>query len=72
MGKKLPEYRNKMGNNPRAKEVEVLEDGRLIGHYKCAKEITKRHGINYSTVRYKLQKGELVIDNQTFRYASTS
>ena len=69
-GRHLPEYRNKMENNPRAKRVEILRDGVVIGCYECAKEITKSLGVNYSTVRNKLQKGLLIINDLTYRYAT--
>ena len=59
---------NVMENNPRSKSVIGYEDGEEVVVYKCAKYLTKIYGINYSTVRYKLQNGGIKIGNIYFKY----
>lgn len=67
-GVKLPLYRNRMENNPRAKRVEVFEGGKLVEILPCAKYITQLFGINYSKVRIYLQKGELIYKGRVYKY----
>ena len=42
-------------NNPRAKKVKRLSDGKI---YSCAKEAAKENNINYSTFKTWVQKGK--------------
>lgn len=42
-----------LGNNPKAKKVIDLDTGEI---YQCAKDVTYKFGINYSTLRYRLQR----------------
>lgn len=67
-GVKLPRYRNRMENNPRAKSVQVFENDALVSILPCAKYITKIYGINYSTVRKALQNGGLNYNGRTYKY----
>jgi hypothetical protein len=59
---------NKMDKNPRSKKVFCYENDKLIKIYDCAKYISLEYGINYSTLRVKLQKDKLIINNKKYRY----
>ena len=55
-------------NNPRAKKVYCYKNGELIKEYQCAKIITIETGINYSTLRARLQKDNLIINGIKYTY----
>lgn len=61
---------NNMEHNPRTKNVVGRNnDGVIIEQYPCAKYLTRLYGINYSTLRYHLQTGGMVINNVHYSYA---
>lgn len=61
-------YDTSGSNNPRAKNVYCSIDGEIIKVYECAKYITDEYGINYSTLRKKLQNIKMTINNMKFYY----
>lgn len=62
-------YDKSMGSNPRAKMVFCYSpEGELIEVYACAKEISKETGINYSTLRRRLQLDSCTINNIKYTY----
>ena len=63
---------NAMENNPRRKRVIGYIDGVEHETLPCAKYISERYGINYSTVRRHLQLGGLEVGKITYRYETTT
>lgn len=62
-------YDMSMAGNPRAKMVYCYSpDGELIEVYSCAKEVSKEMGINYSTLRSRLQRDSCIINNFKYTY----
>ena len=64
-------YRRKppfLENNPKAKKVYCFKDNCIIKIYKCAKQISIDYNINYSTLRRKLQKDTLKINDLKYSY----
>lgn len=59
-----------MEGNPRTKKVIGYIDGNVVEEYPCAKYLTIIYGVNYSTLRYYLQKGSIVIDGKEFVYGN--
>ena len=59
---------NKMEKNPRAKNVIGLKDDVIIETFDCAKKITLKYGINYSTLRQQLQKNNCIINGINYYY----
>ena len=57
-----------LSKNPRAKKVYCYDNNKLIKLYLCAKELTIEFGINYSTLRKKLQNDILFINNLKYTY----
>ena len=62
---------NAMENNPRTKRVVGIKDGIVVEVVPCAKYLSKRYGINYSTLRGRLQRGGITINETLFRYETT-
>jgi len=71
-GVKLPPYRNRMGNNPRAKKVEVYEEGKRIDTISCAKYISQEYGVSYEAVLKALNSGGLLLNGREYRYEINS
>lgn len=71
-GVKLPPYRNRMGNNPRAKKVIVYEEGRIVDTISCAKYISQEYGVNYDAVLKALNSGGLSLNGREYRYEINS
>lgn len=65
-------YDKHLAANPRAKRVYCFEDDVLVKIYPCAKLITLELGINYSSLRRQLQKGNCVIGNRQYRYETSA
>lgn len=63
---------NAMENNPRTKRVIGTKDGRVVEILPCAKYLSKKYGINYSTLRGRLQRGGIIIDETLFMYETTT
>ncbi len=63
---------NAMEHNPRAKRVIGMMDGKIIEILPCAKYLSKKYGINYSTLRRGLQRGGIDLNKILFRYETTS
>lgn len=56
-----------LSNNSRSKEVVEIDNfNNILNTYGCAKEISLRYNINYSTLRYKLKNNTLIINNNFF------
>lgn len=65
------DYDKHLWHNPRAKAVlEFAPDGNLVRTWPCAKLITLELGVNYSTLRTRLRKGDCRINSNQFRYAT--
>ena len=65
-------YDKHLASNPKAKRVLCFENGVLLKIYPCAKLISLECGINYSNLRYHLQKDDCVIDKRKYRYEVTT
>jgi hypothetical protein len=63
---------NSMENNPRTKRVIGVKDGVIVDVLPCAKCLSKKHGVNYSTLRGRLQRGGILIDKILYRYETTT
>lgn len=63
---------NAMEYNPRTKRVIGIKDGEIIETLPCAKYLSKKYGVNYSTLRYRLQRGGIDINKTLFRYETTT
>lgn len=59
---------NSMENNPRAKIVVGIKDGTIVERYDCAKKISFKYGINYSTLRKGLQHDNMFINGVNYYY----
>lgn len=65
------DYDKSLWHNPRAKVVlEFAPNGGLVKTWLCAKLITLELGVNYSTLRTQLRKGDCQINSNQFRYAT--
>ena len=63
---------NAMENNPRAKRVVGVKDGVVVETFPCAKYITRKYGINYSTLRARLRNGGIEIGEIIYKYEDKS
>jgi hypothetical protein len=66
-------YRRKpafLGDNPRAKKVYCFDKSTnvLFKIYDCAKDISNKYDINYSTLRSKLRQDNLLINGLKYTY----
>lgn len=68
-GKLLKKNGNSMEHNPRTKSVVCDETGEF---YPCAKYLSQLYGVNYSSLRYHLQRGGIMINNKLYRYGTIS
>ena len=60
---------NAMEFNPKAKKVYCYSvDGKLVRTYNCAKKIAIEFGIKYPTLKSRLQKEKLYINNLKYTY----
>lgn len=58
-----------LGNNPKAKKVYAYSnEGEIKNIYDCAKEIAIEFGINYSTLKNKLKRDILYINQEKYTY----
>lgn len=57
-----------LSKNPKAKKVYCYENEKLQRVYDCAKQISLDFKIDYSKVKYGLQKNKLIINNLKFSY----
>jgi len=55
-------------NNPNAKKVYCIENNKIINIFNCAKYLSNELNMNYSTLRKRLQKDDLIIDNIKYSY----
>jgi hypothetical protein len=63
---------NAMENNPRSKVVLGFLSGELVERISCAKYLTKEFGINYSTLRHRLQNGGVQLGNKFYCYETSN
>lgn len=63
---------NAMEHNPRAKKVVGYIGGNAVEQLSCAKYLSRKYGVNYSTLRYYLQNGGIVLDNIHYRYEAAN
>jgi len=56
--------------NTRAKTVVGCLNGKEYERFDCAKKITIKYGVNYSTLRRKLQTGGIVINGINYSYGT--
>jgi hypothetical protein len=61
-------YDKHLERNPKAKTVVGVKDGILIETIDCAKKLVEKYGINYSTLKYKLQNNKCVINGIYYHY----
>ena len=68
----IGKYRNhNLEKNPRTKTVIGYLNGKEVESFDCAKKLTKKYGINYSTLRYYLQNGGIDINGIYYKYGVT-
>lgn len=61
---------NSMEKNPRAKHVIGYLDNKEVEHFDCAKKLTKKYGVHYSSLRRYLQNGGLTINGIFYCYGT--
>ena len=59
---------NSMEKNPRTKSVVGYLNGKVVESFDCAKKISLKYGINYSTLRSRLQNNSLIINGVNYFY----
>lgn len=59
---------NHLEKNPKSKIVFGILNGEIVEVFNCAKKISLKYGINYSTLRKGLQKDNMVINNISYHY----
>lgn len=62
------EYERTMGKNPRAKKVIGCIGSKIVERIDCGKLLSQRIGMNYSTFRYKMKNGGVLVNNIFYRY----
>lgn len=62
------EYDKNKGNNPKAKTILGYRNGELIETYECGKDLCLLIGMNYSTFKYKMQRGGIIFNNIHYIY----
>ena len=63
---------NSMEHNPRSKTVIGYQDGMVKEVFPCAKYLTKKYGVNYSTLRERLREGGVIIGKIHYKYEDTN
>lgn len=58
--------------NPRAKDIICVDGNNTYNVSNCGKEFCKRIGMNYSTFRYKMQNGGIIINSKLYKYEDAS
>ena len=61
-------YDKHLERNPKAKSVVGIKGGEIVERYDCAKKMVDKFGINYSTLKYKLQNKNCIIDGIEYYY----
>lgn len=59
---------NSMEHNPRSKAVNGFANGIIVETYKCAKMLSEKYSINYSTLKSSLRKGAITINGIIYQY----
>lgn len=62
------EYDKNKGNNPNAKTILGYRNAELIETYECGKDLCLLIGMNYSTFKYKMQRGGIIFNNIHYIY----
>lgn len=63
---------NSMEHNPRTKRVVGYSGDEIVEEFPCAKYLTVKYGINYSTLRRYLQMGGILIGKTFYKYEVVS
>lgn len=63
---------NTMEHNPRAKAVIGFKDGCVVEEFDCAKKITLKYGVNYSTLRKGLQRDNFIFNGIRYYYKNNA
>lgn len=61
---------NTMEKNPKAKSVIGVSNGKIVEEFKCAKMVSIRYGVNYSSLKRHLQNGGIFINNIYYKYGN--
>lgn len=61
-------YDMHLEKNPRTKKVIGVKNGVIVEYFDCAKKITIKYGINYSTLRQQLRKNNCKINGVNYYY----
>ena len=62
---------NAMENNPRTKRLIGMKNGTVVEVVPCAQYLSTRYGINYCTLRRRLQRGGIILNETLCRYETT-
>lgn len=65
-------YDNSLGRNPNAKTIIGIKGGVIVEQFNCGKELCFLLGMNYSTFRYKMQRGGITFNNIHYTYGDKS
>ena len=61
-------YDKSLERNPTAKTVVGIKDGEIVETFDCAKKMTDKYSIKYSTLKQQLQKNKCYINGINFHY----
>lgn len=65
-------YDKSLGHNPKAKTIIGVKGGVIVERFNCGKELCFLLGMNYSTFRYKMQRGGITFNNIHYTYGDKS
>ena len=61
-----------LGLNPNAKTIIGTKEGVIVERFDCGKELCFLFGMNYSTFKYKMQRGGITFNNIHYTYGDKS
>lgn len=65
-------YDKSLGHNPNAKTIIGVKGGVIVERFDCGKELCFLFGMNYSTFKYKMQRGGITFNNIHYTYGDKS
>lgn len=69
-GSRGKKHDNTMEKNPKAKSVIGVSNGKIVEEFKCAKMVSIKYGVNYSSLKRHLQNGGTLINNIYYKYGN--